>query len=45
MMFETHDNSASQYEVEYPEKLKKLFEDDDSDQEYDLPFKNPEDLH
>lgn len=38
-------DAAAQYEVEYPEKLKKLFEEDSSDQSYDLPFEHPEDLH
>lgn len=30
---------AAQYEVEYPAKLKELFEEDNSDDSYDLPFK------
>ena len=38
-------DTAAQYEVEYPEKLKKLFEEDSSDQSYDLPFEYPEDLY
>lgn len=38
-------NNAAQYEVEYSEKLKKLFEEDSSDESYDLPFEKPEDLH
>ena len=38
-------DTAAQYEVEYPQNLKKLFEEDSSDQSYDLPFEYPEDLY
>lgn len=36
---------AAQYEVEYPDKVNKLFEEDDSDESYDLPFASPEELY
>ena len=36
---------ANQYEVEYPnDKIKKLFEEDASDESYDLPFASSEEL-
>ena len=38
-------DTAAQYEVEYNERLKPLFEDDSSDHSYELPFKEPSDLH
>ena len=38
-------DTAAQYEVEYNERLKPLFEEDSSDHSYDLPFEQPEDLH
>lgn len=38
-------DTAAQYEVEYHDKLKKLFDEDSSDHSYDLPFENPEDLY
>ena len=34
-------NPYAQFEVEYPEKLKSLFEDDAADEEYKVPFKSP----
>ena len=37
-------DTAAQFEVEYPEKLKKLFEEDSSDQSYELPFEYPDEL-
>lgn len=42
---EVEANNAAQYEVEYPEKLKKLFEEDSSNESYDLPFEKPEHLN
>lgn len=33
-----------QYEVEYPSKLRQLFEDDSENETYDLPFEKPEHL-
>ena len=38
-------DTAARYEVEYPEKLKRLFDEDSSDQSYDLPFEHPKDLY
>lgn len=38
-------DTAAQYEVEYPAKLKKLFDEDSSNESYSLPFENPENLH
>jgi len=34
----------AQYEVEYPDKLKPLFMEDDPDEDYQPPFKLPEHL-
>lgn len=42
---EVEPDDAAQYEVEYPYKLKELFEEDNSNDSYELPFERPEDLH
>ena len=36
--------AAAQFEVEYPDNLKQLFEDDSSDHSYEKPFDNAEEL-
>ena len=38
------DANNSQFEFQYPSKLKPLFEEDGEDQEYDVPFKKPYEL-
>ena len=37
-------NLFAQFEVEYPDKLKPLFEEDSENEEYEPPFKLPEHL-
>ena len=38
-------SAAAQFEVEYPEKLKHIFEEDSDDHVYELPFKHASDLN
>lgn len=39
-----NDPKKEAFVITYPSKLKSLFEDDDEDEEYEVPFKNPEEL-
>jgi len=41
---ESQQNPYAQYFMEYPDKLKPLFEDDDPNEMYEPPFKKPSDL-
>ena len=41
---EMEPDTTEKFEVDYPEKLKKLFEEDSSNESYSLPFEQPEDL-
>ncbi len=41
---EVDPQAAAQFEVDYPPKIRQLFEDDSSDHSYELPFADPEEL-